>query len=308
MKVHRELTDTLASLAEFDPLADPIATRSFLREVLAAKEPVVDPRLAIEDLTIPGPAGELSVRIYRPTAAAGSAQPAAVYFHGGAFISGDLDTCDQDCRDISLAANAIVVSVDYRLAPEHPYPAAFDDCYAVLCWIEANADTLGIDRSRVAVGGRSAGGAIAAAVALAARDRGGPALAYQLLLVPTTDDRCDQPSVAAITDGRVIDGAVVRGMWPMYLGSEAADSYAAPARARDLHGLPPAYLQVCQQDPLRDQGLDYARRLISAGVPTEIHHVPGAFHFFEGYAPHSSLARRSTAAWTFALAEALRTR
>lgn len=266
----------------------------------------MDPRLAIEHLAIPGPAGDLQVRLYRPTGGTTSTRPAVMYFHGGAFISGDLDTGDTNCRDICLAADAVVVSADYRLAPEHPYPAAFDDCYAALQWTAANADTLGVDPNRIAVSGRSAGGALAAATALASRDRGGPALAYQLLLVPTVDDRCDQPSVDAVSDGRVIDGRAVRGMWPLYLGPKPADQYAAPARATSLAGLPPTYVVVCEQDPLRDQGLDYARRLITAGVPTEIHHVPGAFHLFEGYAPTSSLARRTTAAWTTALAAALR--
>lgn len=306
MNVHPELVDVLAALPEFDPLADPTATRAHLRSVLAAKPPLADPRLTTDDTTIPGPTGDLQVRLYRPAGATTSTRPAVLYFHGGAFISGDLDTGDTNCRDICLEAGAVVVSVDYRLAPEHPYPAAFDDCYAALCWTAANADALGVDPNRIAVAGRSAGGALAAATALASRDRGGPEPAYQLLLVPTVDDRCDQPSVDAVTDGRVIDGRAVRGMWPLYLGSRPADQYAAPARAKRLAGLPPAYLVVCERDPLRDQGLDYARRLITDGVPTEIHHVPGAFHLFEGYAPTSSLARRTTTAWTSALAAALR--
>ncbi|MBB4890529.1 acetyl esterase/lipase [Streptomyces netropsis] len=306
MNVHPELADVLAALPEFDPLADPVATRTHLRGVLAATPSREDPHLVTEDLTIPGPAGDLRLRLYRPTGGTPASRPAVLYFHGGAFISGDLDTGDTNCRDICRAADAVVVSVDYRLAPEHPYPAGFDDCYAALLWTGANTAALGVDPNRIAVSGRSAGGSLAAATALASRDRGGPALAYQLLLVPAVDDRCDQASVDAVTDGRVIDGRVVRGMWPLYLGPRAADQYAAPARATSLAGLPPTYLMVCEQDPLRDQGLDYARRLILAGVPTEIHHVPGAFHLFEGYAPTSSPARRSTVAWTSALAAALR--
>lgn len=305
MRVLPELAPVLAALPEFDPLADPSATRAHLGAAFGRKPPVPDSRLDIIDMAIPGPAGDLPIRVYRPAGQAREIFPAVVYFHGGAFISGDLNTGDANCRDICLGAGAVVVSVAYRLAPEDPYPAGFDDCYAALCWTAANGGRLNVDALRIAVAGRSAGGALAAGVALAARDRGGPALCHQLLLVPATDDRCDQPSVDAVIDGRVIDGRAVRGMWPLYLGGGPADEYAAPARAADLSGLPPAYVMICEQDPLRDQGLDYARRLILAGVHTEIHHVPGAFHLFDGYAPASAVARRSTTAWTSALHAAL---
>jgi acetyl esterase/lipase len=204
-------------------------------------------------------------------------------------------------RSAALAGPA---SVGYRLAPEHKYPAALDDCYAALGWTAGCATRLGIDVARLAVAGRSAGGTLAAAVALAARDRRGPALAFQLLLIPALDDRATYPSIAQSVDGRIIDGRVVTGMWQHYLDS-AADQYAAPARARDLRGLPPAYLQIGQADPLRDEALEYARRLSAADVLTEVHLVPGAFHLFEGYAPASRLARRATAAWTSAVAAAL---
>ncbi|MFJ8623465.1 alpha/beta hydrolase [Kitasatospora sp. NPDC093550] len=308
MRPHPELADALIGLPPFDPLADPAATRAHVRALLAAKPPADDPRIAVGHAAIPGPAGELTVRTYRPTdAAPNGTRPGVLYFHGGAFISGDLDTGDGNCRDLCLAAGAVVVSVDYRLAPEHPHPAAFDDCYAALRWTAANAADLGVDPARLAVAGRSAGGALAAAVALAARDRGGPALAFQLLLVPALDDRCDLPSVDECVDGRIVDGRVVRGMWPLYLGSAAPDRYAAPARAEDLTGLPPAYLEVCQADALRDEALAYARRLTAAGVHTELHLVPGAFHLFEGYAPTSTLARRATTTWTSAIAAALNT-
>lgn len=192
------------------------------------------PRITVDHAILPGPAGDITVRVYQPTGAPDSPRPGVLYFHGGAFISGDLDTGDGNCRDLCLAAGAAVVSVDYRLAPEHRYPAAFDDCYAALLWTAANAERLGLDPARLAVAGRSAGGALAAAVALAARDRGGPRLAFQLLLVPALDDRCALPSVDTCVDGRIVDGRVVRGMWPLYLGSATADPYAAPARAEDL--------------------------------------------------------------------------
>jgi acetyl esterase/lipase len=305
LNLHPEIADVLDRVPAFDPLADPAATRAYLRSLLAATPPADDPRIAVSHAAIPGPAGELTVRIYRPTGEADGPRPGVLYFHGGAFISGDLDTGDGNCRDLCLAAGAVVVSVDYRLAPEHPYPAAFDDCYAALCWTAEHAGQLGVDPARLAVAGRSAGGTLAAATALAARDRGGPALAFQLLLVPALDDRCNLPSVDACVDERVVDGRVVRGMWRPYLGSVDADCYAAPARATDLTGLPPACLEVCQADALRDEALAYAHRLLAAGVHTELHLVPGAFHLFEGYAPTSRLARRATATWTAAVAAAL---
>ncbi|WP_329560439.1 alpha/beta hydrolase [Kitasatospora sp. NBC_01266] len=305
MHLHPEIAEVLDRVPPFDPLADPAATRAYLRDLLAARPPADDPRITVDHAILPGPAGDITVRVYQPTGAPDSPRPGVLYFHGGAFISGDLDTGDGNCRDLCLAAGAAVVSVDYRLAPEHRYPAAFDDCYAALLWTAANAERLGLDPARLAVAGRSAGGALAAAVALAARDRGGPRLAFQLLLVPALDDRCALPSVDTCVDGRIVDGRVVRGMWPLYLGSATADPYAAPARAEDLTGLPPAYLEICQADALRDEALEYGRRLMTADVHTELHVVPGAFHLFEGYAPDTRLARRATATWTSAIASAL---
>ncbi|PBC66188.1 acetyl esterase/lipase [Streptomyces sp. TLI_235] len=305
MHLHPEIAEVLDRVPPFDPLADPAATRTYLRELLAAEPPADDPRIAVDHVALTGPAGDITVRIYRPTRAPDGPRPGVLYFHGGAFISGDLDTGDGNCRDLCLAVGAVVVSVGYRLAPEHPYPAAFDDCYAALLWSAANAEHLGMDPTRLAVAGRSAGGALAAAVALAARDRGGPRLAFQLLLVPALDDRCALPSVDECADDRIVDGRVVRGMWPLYLGSATADSYAAPARAEDLTGLPPAYIEICQADALRDEAIEYGLRLMAFGVHTELHVVPGAFHLFEGYAPTTRLARRATATWTSAIASAL---
>ncbi|WP_235457755.1 alpha/beta hydrolase [Streptomyces olivochromogenes] len=305
MHLHPEIAHALDRIPPFDPLADPAATRAYVRCLLAAASPADDPQIAVSLTTIPGPAGDLTVRIYRPTRQDSTPRPGVLYFHGGAFVSGDLDTGDGNCRDICLAAGAVIISVDYRLAPEHPYPAAFDDCYAALRWTAENADALNVDPTRLAVAGRSAGGALAAAVALAARDRSGPDLVFQLLLVPALDDRCKLPSIGECIDDRIVDGRVARGMWKLYLGSAGADQYAAPARAQDLAGLPPAYLEICQADALRDEALEYGRRLMTAGVHTELHVVPGAFHLFEGYAPDSQLARRATASWTSAITSAL---
>jgi acetyl esterase/lipase len=201
------------------------------------------------------------------------------------------------------------VNVHYRLVPEHPFPAGFEDCHAVLRWLAANAGDLGADPARIAVAGASAGGCLSAALCLAARDRGGPAVAFQTLLIPCLDDRLATPSAHRITDPRFTNRAKVRAMWDAYLpsGGGAVSPYAAPARAGDLTGLPPAYVLTCGLDPLRDEGLDYARRLTEAGVPVETRDVPGAWHLFEAFAPDTELARRTTRHWLAALRAALRT-
>jgi acetyl esterase/lipase len=182
----------------------------------------------------------------------------------------------------SLMHQCVVVSVDYRLAPEHPFPAGPEDCYAGLLWVAANAEELGVDLDRLVVTGGSAGGALTAAVALMARDRGGPHIAYQALRIPVTDDRLVTPSYLASADAPGFNKAGVEGMWLHYLG-EAADRektspYAAPARAEDLSGLPSAFVQTNGLDPLRDEGLEYASRLLAAGVPVEIYNAPGSYH------------------------------
>jgi acetyl esterase/lipase len=172
----------------------------------------------------------------------------------------------------------VVVSVDYRLAPENPYPAGLEDCYAALQWTAAKASELGVDPARIAIGGSSAGGGLTAALALLARDRGGPAVKFQFLDIPELDDRLDTPSMTRFVDTPIWNQPNAVRSWRYYLGGQPADQYAAPARAEDLTGLPPAYVAVCEFDPLRDEGLTYAHRLIQAGVPTELHHFPGTFH------------------------------
>jgi acetyl esterase/lipase len=177
-----------------------------------------------------------------------------------------------------------VVSVDYRLAPEHPFPAAVDDCYAAFEWTVASADELGIDRARIGVGGGSAGGTLAAAIALMARDRSGPALAFQLLVYPAMDDRLDRaPSCRSGLP--VVDRVACERVWNLYLGPEdqrgEVSPYAAPLRATDLTGLPPAYVMTAELDPLRDQGIEYASRLLAAGVSVELHQWADTFHGFD---------------------------
>jgi acetyl esterase/lipase len=224
-----------------------------------------------------------------------------VHFHGGAFVAGDLDISAGICGRMADVAGIVVVDVDYRLAPEHRFPVGFEDCYSALLWTAANADRLGIDPTRLAVGGESAGGALAAAIAIAARDRNGPRLAYQQLIYPVTDDTLTTASIRELHDAPLWNGASCGPMWEHYLGPREqrgdVSPYAAPARAvateRGLAGLPPAYLLACEFDPLRDEGIAYAAALLAAGVSVELHVVPGTFHGFDGFP--TQVSKRTTA-------------
>ncbi|MGW2403348.1 alpha/beta hydrolase [Streptomyces sp. NPDC001739] len=251
--------------------------------------------------------------------------PAVLHFHGGGYAIGR-SMPGQDRSAIALCRElpAIVVTVEYRLAPEHRYPAGVEDCYLALEWTAKQANDLGIDADRIAVTGNSAGGELSAAVALMARDRGGPALVYQSMCVPDVDDRAAEQPIPAMPEDEGADsenGAgtgvlpnpwlnslrTVRLAWQHYLpeGTTVPDAYASPARATDLSGLPPAYVMVCDLDPLRDTGLAYARRLMDAGVPVTVHNVPGAWHGFELQAPDTRLARETKAHWKGQLRSAL---
>jgi acetyl esterase len=203
--------------------------------------------------------------------------------HGGGFIGGDVAVDHAQNLWLARELGVVIVSVDYRLAPEHPFPAPLEDCYAGLVWTAKNADTLGVDPDRIAIHGVSAGGGLCAGLALLARDRGGPAIAFQYLGVPEIDDRLDTPSMHAYTDTPLWNRPNAVISWDAYLGpgrrgSEGVSSYAAPARATDLDGLPPAYVSAMQFDPLRDEDIRYAQRLLHAGIPTELHVFPGTFH------------------------------
>ncbi|TDC73750.1 alpha/beta hydrolase [Actinomadura sp. 7K507] len=238
----------------------------------------------IRDIAVSGPqdAPDVPVRVFAPADRDG-ALPGMVFIHAGGFVLGSIDTSQDDATRIAAEVGAVVVSVGYRLAPEHPFPAGLEDCYAALIWTAAHSTELGIDPGRLAVGGDSAGGGLSAAVALMARDRGGPALCFQLLGIPELDDRLDTPSMRTYTDTPIWHRPNAELSWDYYLGegvrgTDGVSPYAAPARAEDLSGLPPAYVTTCEFDPLRDEGIRYAQRLIQAGVPTEMHHYPGTFH------------------------------
>lgn len=227
-----------------------------------------------EDRRLPG---GVPVRIFRPRA--DGPLPAVIYLHGGGFVSGELDYFSVRCLRLADQIPAVVVAVDYRLAPEHPYPAALEDTYATLEWLAGAAGELGVDPARIAAAGDSAGGNLSTALALLTRDRGGPPLRFQFLDVPVTDDRLDTPSMKAFTDTPMWNRSDAVLSWRYYLGGDGeAPPYAAPMRAGDLSGLPPAFVTVCEFDPLRDEGIAYAQRLVQAGVPTELHLYPGAFH------------------------------
>ncbi|WP_182523553.1 alpha/beta hydrolase [Nocardioides dongkuii] len=228
-----------------------------------------------------------TVRFYRPRGASGRL-PALLYLHGGGFCLGGLALEHPLVVELCHSLGAVVAHVDYRLAPEHPYPAGLEDCYAALQALAARDD---VDPDRVAVHGQSAGGGLAAAVALLARDRRGPALCFQALGIPELDDRLDTPSMRTFTSTPMWTRGQAELSWQHYLAGQEADRYAAPARADDLGDLPPAYVVTCELDPLRDEGLTYAMRLLAAGVSVELHSFPGTVHG-SGIARDAAVVRR----------------
>jgi acetyl esterase len=240
----------------------------------------------VEDRSIRGPDGEIPVRIYWPSADADL--PLLVWYHGGGWVIGDLEGADPTCRRLATRAGCVVLSVDYRLAPEHPAPAAYEDSYAAAVWASEHARELGADPERIAVGGDSAGGNLAAAVSLMAKDRGGPALVHQLLVYPVTDCAMDTASYAENSE-YLLTPPMMAWFWDAYCpaGVERENPYVSPLRAQDLSGLPPAHVITAEHDPLCDEGEAYADRLREAGVPVryecyagQIHGFFGAAHFF----------------------------
>ncbi|GAA2815044.1 alpha/beta hydrolase [Kitasatospora sp. CM 4170] len=253
-------------------LADPLADRKYYAE-RAAMVPAPDTTgMEVEDRTVPADP-PVPVRIYRPH----GAQGAVVWMHGGSWAMGDLDTEHPWAARLAAATGVVVISVGYRLAPEHPFPAAFDDVYAVLAWTAEHAPELGIDPERIAVGGHSAGATLAAGVALRARDEQGPRIRFQLLNQPGLDDRWESWATGL---AETLGGGHehMASAWRHYVGSAPATPYAAPARAADLSGLPPAYIATAEFCPYRDVDITYALRLLRAGVPVELHQWAGTFH------------------------------
>jgi acetyl esterase/lipase len=208
--------------------------------------------------------------------------PGILLIHGGGFIVGSVEAEHAGAVLTAVDAGAVLVSVDYRLAPEHPYPAGLHDCYAALSFLHAEAGALGVDPARVALLGASAGGGLAAATALLARDRSGPPVCFQMLHIPELDDRLETPSMQKFVDSPLWNRPLAVKSWQFYLGDLAGKDdvpiYAAPARATDLSGLPPAYVSTAENDPLRDEGVAYALAMLRAGVSVELHQFPGTFH------------------------------
>jgi acetyl esterase len=282
----RALLDQFAGRPALNTLPVEVGRRAYA-ESSARLIPRPDAPLAVEDRTVPGPAGPLRVRIYTPpTAAAG--RPLVVYFHGGGWVVCDLDTHDAVCRRLALGADAVVVSVDYRLAPEHLFPAAPQDCVAATRWAIANAEALGADPARWFLAGDSAGGNLAAAVSLQLRDEGGPRAAGQLLVYPVTAHHtAGFASYAAFAEGYGLTRDVMAWFWDLYLGGSAdADRaaalspLAAPLRADDLRGLPPALVLTAEYDVLRDEGEAYAAALREAGNRVASERCAGMHHGF----------------------------
>lgn len=255
-------------------LTDPVRERKNFADLAAKLPPPDTTDLDIEDRTVPADP-DVAVRIYRPRQASGGA---LIWLHGGGFVMGDLETEHPWATRIAADSGVVVISVAYRLAPENPFPAALDDVYAVLNWTAEHAADLGVDAERIAVGGHSAGGGLAATVALRARDEQGPAIRFQLLNQPGLDDRQETWSQRNFTDTPWMNRDKVTASWRHYLGSQPATPYAAAARATDLSGLPPAYVAAAELCPNRDENLEYAQRLLQAGVSVELHQWAGTFH------------------------------
>lgn len=260
----------------------------------------------VEDRKIPGPGGDIPVRIYTPVAAGGDALPTLVYFHGGGWVIGDLGTHDALCRSLANEAGCKVVAIDYRLAPEHRFPAAADDCYAAVKWIEANASEIGVDANRIAVGGDSAGGNLAAVVSQLALAAKGPRIAFQLLIYPVTDTNTDTGSYRDNASGYFLERDSMIWFFDHYLsGADRNDPRIAPLKAASLAGLPRAYVVTAGFDPLRDEGRAYAEALKAAGVATEYVNYEGMIHGFFNLQAAFDVARGAVKAASKALKEAL---
>ncbi len=296
MPLHPHAQEILRQFNErYSQIQEPVtlkARRAMVETALRSPGPAV---ARVKYLRAPGPGGEMPVRAYIPRGAGPFG--ALVWYHGGGWVIGNIDMADGTARHLAVAADCVVVSVGYRLAPEAKFPAPAEDCYAAAKWTHANAATLGVDPSRIAVGGDSAGGNLAAAVALMARDRRGPPLAFQLLIYPVIDRDFQTRSYLDNAKGYLLTRAGMVSNWEMYLSSEAdaANPYAAPLQAKDFRRLPPALVVTAEFDPLRDEGEAYARRLIEAGVPATSTRYDGMVHGFLSYHEVADAGRQALA-------------
>lgn len=261
----------------------------------------------VEDRTIPGPGGGIPVRLYTPVDATAGVLPALVYFHGGGWVVGDLDSHDSVCRGLANASGCKVIAVDYRLAPEHTWPAAPDDSFAAVEWVIANAAAIGVDDQRIAVGGDSAGGNLAAAVTLRARAAQGPHISFQLLIYPALDATMGLASIGENAEGYFLEKAGMDWFYGHYIPPEAdmEDPDISPLFSDDLSALPAAYVVTAGFDPLRDEGKDYALKLESAGVAVTHINYPGMVHGFFGFQATVDESREAVQAAGKALGAAL---
>jgi acetyl esterase/lipase len=280
-----------------------------MMELALANMPQIE-GVSSRDEFAPGAQGApaVRVRVYRPDDQRGKL-PALLWIHGGGYVMGDIDQDDRLMKQMVRRVGCVVVSVDYRLAPENPFPAPVEDCYAGLKWLFAHAGELQVEPSRIAIGGASGGGGLTAGLALLTRDRGEVPVAFQLLIYPMIDDRNVTAASYAITDPRMWNRESNRLAWKAYLGRDGGGTgvspYAAASRAPDLTGLPPAYIPVGALDLFVDENIEYAQRLIQAGVPTELHVYPGAFHGFDVFAPSARVSKQFKAERDDALRRAL---
>jgi acetyl esterase len=262
----------------------PAEARAYYLQARVVTNPEPPELKSVKPLSIPSPSGAIPARLYAPTKLrqTDGLAPCLVFFHGGGWVIGNLDTHAVACRKLAHEGELIVISVDYRLAPEHKFPAAVDDAITATNWIADNAKQLGVDPSRLMVGGDSAGGNLAAVVSLTARDSGGPAIAGQVLIYPATDFAMKQPSHSEPETSILLTHTVIKWFRDHYLNdlSDGQDWRASPALAKTLAGLPPAYVLTAGADPLRDEGNEYAARLQQAGVAVTTKTFPGQFHGF----------------------------
>ncbi|MBM3643599.1 MAG: alpha/beta hydrolase [Alphaproteobacteria bacterium] len=237
---------------------------------------------AVIDGTLPGPAGTIRFRRYRPLGVTGESLPTLIYYHGGGFVIGNIETHDSTCRRLANRSRCQTISIDYRLAPEHPFPAPTDDAVATFRHIRDNAASFGVDASRLAVGGDSAGGALAAVVCQTCRDAGEAGPAFQMLIYPATDSSRESGSRRAFAEGYFLTKELMDWFWAAYVkpGTDLSDLRLSPLLARDFKGLPPAFVLTAGFDPLRDEGRAYADRLIEAGIKTTYVNYPGTIHGF----------------------------
>lgn len=282
-----EFADLVSTLPETD-LSDPVAGREQMAGWLTAFSADVDTTgLIIEDLEIPakGEQPVVPVRVYRPETPTQLA-PALLWIHGGGFVMGNIEMDHAACASIARLLGTVIVSVEYRLAPENPWPAGLEDCYTALQWLHASASALGVDAERIGLYGQSAGGGLSASLALKARDEQGPPICFQFLGIPELDDRLQTPSMRQFHDTPLWNLPAAELSWQYYLepnyqpGADNVPYTASPSRAtaEELKHLPPAYISAMEFDPLRDEAIVYAMRLMEAGVPVELHVYPGTFH------------------------------